>query len=339
MKNSNNAITEVVFDARNINSSITLKGTLALPQSNGPVPLVVLVTGTGAHNRDEQIGEYRPFKEISDHLVNKGFAVARYDDRHYGLPAKKGWKFTTEDFVTDVLAVIESITSDNIQEYSSVGIIGHSEGGLIAAMAALQTPKIGAIIGLGSPAISLREISIRQVNDLCGGDEKKRKFGLEINEIIRVENNETLRRRKIWKKHFENYGCFNFRETIKQYQWMDITASNWNHFAQNIESENIYSKIDTPSLMLFADNDIQVHCKENIQEIERINLKHETNIESRIIANTNHLFQESESIHEGDYDSLVKSYMECKTGFSKFALELISDWLNNTLNPDKKDSN
>lgn len=339
MENNNNTITEILFDAKNHKSSITLKGTLALPQSNGPVPLIVLVTGTGAHNRDEQIGEYRPFKEISDHLVNNGFAVVRYDDRHYGLSAKNGWKFTTEDFVTDVLAVIDSITNDNIQKYSSIGIVGHSEGGIIAAMAALQTPKISAIIGLGSPAISLREIGIQQVNDLCGGDEKKRKFGLEINEIIRAENDESLRRRKIWKKHFENYGFFNFREAIRQYQWMDITASNWNHFTQNIESENIFSNINCPSLMIFADNDIQIRCKENIQEIERINLKHGTNIESRIIANTNHAFQESKSIHEGDYDSLVKSYMECKTGFSKSALESISDWLKNTLNPVKNDSN
>lgn len=337
MENNNNTITEILFDARNYKSSITLKGTLALPQSNGPVPLIVLVTGTGAHNRDEQIGEYRPFKEISDHLVNNGFAVVRYDDRHYGLSAKSGWKFTTEDFVTDVLAVIDSVTNDNIQKYSSIGIVGHSEGGIIAAMAALQNSKISAIIGLGSPAISLREIGIQQANDLSGGDEKKRKYKLGINEIIRTEKNESLRRLKIWKIYFQNYGFFNFREAIKQYQWMDITASNWCHFSLNIESVNIFSKIKCPSLMVFAENDIQIHCRENVHEIERINQKHGTNIESRIIANTNHLFQESISIHEGDYDSLVKSYMECKTGISKSALESILDWLKITLNPVKVD--
>lgn len=327
MKSSDSKIHEIDIEALNCTSGEPLKGTLAIPNAFGPVPLVILVTGTGAHNRDEQMGDYKPFKEISDHLVLNGFAVIRYDDRHYGMPTKIGWKYTTADFVTDLLAVIESILQSNRIDCSSVGVIGHSEGGIIAAMAAKQNSSIRAIIGLGSPSISLLKIGIQQQNDLSAGDEKKRKFGLDLLDVIRSESDETKRRRKVWKKYFEIFGFLNIRGMLKQYQWMDITASNWNHYTLNIEPDKIYGELKCPALMLYAENDIQVRCSENVAEIARINQKYNTAIETEIIKLANHAFQESDKIHSGDYDSLVKSYLECKRGMSKKALELMSIWL------------
>lgn len=321
------AFKEIELEFDNAISGITLKGTLAIPESNSEIPLIVLVTGTGAHNRDEQIGTQKPFKQISDYLANNGFAVVRYDDRHYGMPTRKAWSYTTADFVTDVQAVINGVMRKNIFQVSSIGIIGHSEGGIIASKVALIDSRIKAIVGLGSPAISMKEISIRQSKELWTKNEKQSKFGNAARRIVENESNEKLRRIKIWLNYFKIFGVLNFKEMYTQYQWMDITASEWNHYIHNIKPIDYLKSLKCSALMLYGEFDTQVRPDDNISEIDSVNTTRETAIETIIIKNANHQFQYTEKESKAKYEELVKEYIESKNGIMESVLEQISIWL------------
>ena len=135
---------EVVYE--NKEAGVKLAGTLTLPRSEGPFPAVVLITGSGPQNRDEEILGHRPFLVLSDYLTRQGIAVLRVDDRGIGGSTGNFSQATTEDFAGDVLAGIEYLKSRKEIDPTRIGLIGHSEGGLIAPIVAVQSPDVAFIV-------------------------------------------------------------------------------------------------------------------------------------------------------------------------------------------------
>ena len=138
----------------NNKDSITLAGTFTYPTGKGKFPVVVLITGSGAQNRDEELMGHKPFLVLSDYLTRNGIAVLRYDDR--GSYASKGnfAKATTADFARDVEAAVQYLKTRKEVNSKKIGLIGHSEGGLIAPIVAAGNKDVNFIVMMAGPGIS-----------------------------------------------------------------------------------------------------------------------------------------------------------------------------------------
>jgi pimeloyl-ACP methyl ester carboxylesterase len=129
----------VVFNGKD---KINLAGTLTLPKGNGPFACAIMITGSGPENRNEEIMGHQPFAVIADYLTNNGYAVLRMDDRGVGKSEGSQATATSFDFSNDILAGYSFLLKDHRINSTKIGLIGHSEGGLIAAMAASREPNI-----------------------------------------------------------------------------------------------------------------------------------------------------------------------------------------------------
>jgi hypothetical protein len=147
---------DISFD--NSKAGISLAGTLTLPQKEGHFPVVILISGSGPQNRNEELLGHKPFLILSDYLTKNGIAVLRYDDR--GTAASKGnfKTATSADFATDAEAAIAYLKTRKEIDHKKIGLMGHSEGGLIAPMVASQSKDVAFIVMLAGPGIKGGEI-------------------------------------------------------------------------------------------------------------------------------------------------------------------------------------
>ena len=129
-----------------------MAGTLTFPKDIKNPPVAILITGTGAQNRDEEIFNHRPFLVLSDYLTRNGIAVLRYDDRGVGESEGTLKDTTTEDLATDVEAAIRYLKTRTDISPQKIGLIGHSEGGLIAPIVASKDKSIAFIVSLAGTA-------------------------------------------------------------------------------------------------------------------------------------------------------------------------------------------
>lgn len=142
---------------------VTLAGTLTLPEQGTKHPAVVLVTGSGPQDRNETIMGHKPFLLIADYLTRQGIAVLRYDDRGVGRSSIATGYETTLDLAQDAMAGVRYLCSRADIDASKVGIIGHSEGGLIAMINAAEYPKeVSFIVSLAGPALKGKDMMIAQ---------------------------------------------------------------------------------------------------------------------------------------------------------------------------------
>lgn len=150
---------DVVFENKNAN--ITLAGTLTYPKE-GKLSVVILVSGSGPQNRNEELLGHKPFLVIADFLTRNGIAVLRYDDRGVGKSTGDFSSATTLDFVGDALSAVDFLKSKDQINKNLIGIIGHSEGGLIAPLAAVQSDDVAFIIMMAGPGLRGKEILVLQ---------------------------------------------------------------------------------------------------------------------------------------------------------------------------------
>lgn len=143
-------------------AGIKLAGTLTLPNSGGPFPAVLLISGSGAQDRDEALFGHRPFLVLADYLTRRGFAVLRVDDRGVGGSSGDGMQATTADLADDVLAGIAYLKGRAEIDPRRIGLIGHSEGGLIAPLAATRGSDVAFIVLMAGPGVPGEEIISRQ---------------------------------------------------------------------------------------------------------------------------------------------------------------------------------
>ncbi len=145
------------------NGPITLSGSLVIPEGTGPFPVAVLISGSGQHDRDESTLGHKPFLVLADWLARQGVATLRYDDRGVGESGGNPAGATSADFAEDALAAVVFLADD--ERFSTIGLIGHSEGGLIAPMVAAQTDVAFTVL-LAAPGLPGAEVLARQTGDL-----------------------------------------------------------------------------------------------------------------------------------------------------------------------------
>ena len=142
----------------NKTAGVKIAGTLTKPRSQGPFPVVLLIAGSGPHSRNAVIGYHRVLHVLADHLTREGIAVLRIDKRGVGGSTGDFWKANTEDLASDVLAGVEYLKTRSDIDKRHIGLVGHSEGGSIAAMVAAGTSDVGFIVMMAGPGIPAAEV-------------------------------------------------------------------------------------------------------------------------------------------------------------------------------------
>ncbi|HJR62614.1 MAG TPA: alpha/beta hydrolase, partial [Gemmatimonadaceae bacterium] len=147
-------------------AGITLAGTLTLPRAAGPHPAVVLISGSGAQDRDETVAGHRPFLVLADHLTRLGYAVLRFDDRWAGATAGAPLQTTLHDIAQDVHGAVDYLRTLADIDPRRVGLLGHSEGGYVAPIVAATDRDIAFLVLLGAPAVTGRDVLLSQSSSL-----------------------------------------------------------------------------------------------------------------------------------------------------------------------------
>ena len=183
----------------NTPGGVTLAGTLTVPEGPGPFPAAILISGSGAQDRDETLFEHKPFLVLADTLTRKGVAVLRVDDRGVGGSTGSVSKSTSDDFAGDVLAGVAYLRSRGEIDRARIGLIGHSEGGIIAPIAATRDPGIAFIVlmaGTGLPGEEILYLQGQLILKASGADEKTLKRQLDIQKsLFAILKTEPTRRR------------------------------------------------------------------------------------------------------------------------------------------------
>jgi fermentation-respiration switch protein FrsA (DUF1100 family) len=319
----------------NNSANVTLAGTFTFPEKGDIFPAVVLITGSGPQDRDEALLGHKPFLVLSDYLTRHGIAVLRCDDRGIGKSTGNFSSSTTLDFATDALACVEYLKTRKEVDEKHIGLIGHSEGGIIAPMVANQTKDVSFIVMMAGPGISgekILELQSKLIAKAEGeSDEdinKMMQFNVKLYNIAMQEKDSSKATEKIHKVLDEIYNEMsdsekNSPENSKEmlYAQTKIILSPWFRFFLSYEPKENLSKLKIPVLAINGEHDLQVPPKENLAAIESA-LKKAGNKNYKVveIPKLNHLFQTSETGSPTEYSKIEET-------IAPIALSTISDWI------------
>jgi alpha-beta hydrolase superfamily lysophospholipase len=318
----------------NINFNIKLAGTLTIPSGTGPFKAVVMITGSGAQNRNEELMGHKPFLVIADYLSRNGIAVLRFDDRGFGKSQGNYATATTADLATDAEAAVNLLKNNPKINQKEIGLIGHSEGGLIAPMIAASDPDIGFIVSLAGPGVTGQQIIIRQSQDisrLSGIKENAIKESTDINKklyaVLRKEKDNKKAETKILALYKEILEKKKNRkeDTEKAVDQLKATfGSNqytWFRYFIMTDPATFWKKVKCPVLALNGEKDLQVAADENLTAIEKaLKSKGNKSVKTIELPGLNHLFQHCKT-------GLPAEYSKIEETFSPEALKIISDWI------------
>lgn len=321
--------TSLAYESVDVNftnneSQIALSGTLTLPKSVSRCPGLILVTGSGPQNRNEELFGHKPFERIADYFSSRGMAVLRYDDRGTGESEGDFAKADTDDFMSDALAAFDFLRTYPGVDSFKTGIAGHSEGGLIAAMAASKRSDVAFVVMLAGPALKGEEISILQsikiLRNMKMSENKIREIeslNRRIYALAKEETDTTILKSKIREIMFAAgvYGA-RFDAIFKS------VANRWFKRYLTLDPACFLAKTDCPVLALFGEKDFQVPADENIAAIDEIiENSGKKNIAIKSVPGVNHLFQNAKTGMIDEYDNADESPMTDET------LQTIYDWL------------
>lgn len=325
---------EVIFT--NSKDNTILAGTLTMPEKGGNFPAVILVSGSGPQNRDEELLGHKPFLVLANHLTRNGIAVLRYDDR--GTAASKGTfeGATTNDFAGDAAAAFTFLQSQPDINNKKVGIIGHSEGGTIAPIVAAENSDVAFIVLMAGTAIPGDEIMMLQ-NYLIGKangmpEEELTKLGTinrKVYTIIKEEKDEQELKSKLRKAFnsdlkplFVSKGIP--ADQVTQYidmQVAELTSPWYSNFIR-YNPATALEKVECPILAINGENDLQVAPVANLDAVKRIAEKSgNKKVTTKQLPGLNHLFQESKTGAPSEYGTIEQT-------IAPAALDEILSWIN-----------
>ena len=302
---------------------VRLAGTLTKPKGPGKFPAVLLITGSGAQNRDEEIFGHKPFLVIADFLARHGIAVLRVDDRGYAESTGNFATATTADFATDVEAGVRFLLKRPDIDAKHIGLLGHSEGGAIAPMVALRMPEVAFLIllaGPGVPGDELIEAQNYRGALASGASEEAAKQTREIEhailEIIKTETDAAARQAKLTALAAGKPGL---QQTLKQ-QSASLN-SPWSRYFLNYDPRPTLAGVKVPVLALNGAKDSQVDPAQNLPAIEAALRKGgNRDVTIKLMPGLNHLFQPCKT---GE----VSEYLSIEQTMSPEVLDLIADWI------------
>ncbi len=326
------AVEEVSF----VNGSVTLAGTLTIPATPGPHPAVVMITGSGPQNRDEEIFGFKPFRIIADHLTRRGIAVLRYDDRGVGGSTGKFAEATTQDFADDAAAALAFLQKRKGIRTDRIGLCGHSEGAIAATIIASGSKEVGFVVLLAGPAVTGDRLIMSQIETLSrsGGatDEQIREaLAHQVAVVKAVKTGEGWEEVRSGLREQMKKGMAQMPEAQRKaitdsminsrvdFQ-LQSARSPWFKFFVEYDPAPALAKISCPVLALFGELDMQVPVALNKEPMQHaFQAGNNKDATTTVIPGANHLFQKAVT-------GLPSEYMELKKEFAPNVLELLSDW-------------
>ena len=313
----------------NTKAGIKLAGTLTIPENAENFPAVILISGSGAQDRDETIFEHKPFLVIADYLTRNGIAVLRVDDRGVGGSEGNTGNATSEDFAGDVLAGIEFLKTRKEVNSSKIGLIGHSEGGIVAPVVANKTSDVAFVVLLAGPGIPGEQIIYEQgrLIGLASGMteeqvEQNQKTQETIFNIIKAEKDSAIRLDRLQRTFTGGmYPMMNEDQKKAVDQQISAVNSPWfSHFLK-YDPYPALTKLKCPVLALIGEKDLQVPPNSNLPAIEKALAEGgNKNFKTLELPGLNHLFQQCET-------GAVAEYAQIEETISPEVLEIISEWI------------
>jgi fermentation-respiration switch protein FrsA (DUF1100 family) len=313
----------------------TLAGTLTLPKKDGNYPVVVLITGSGPQNRDEELLGHKPFLILSDHLTRQGIGVLRFDDRGTAKSTGDFKTATTADLSTDADAAVAYLMTRPEVNKKQIGLIGHSEGGLIAPIVAARNKNVAYIVlmaGTGIPGDELLLMQEELISRAGGSSEadlaKMKTTNRKAFDLIRTET-DTARLRKTMTDYLlkeyqtdppKNKPTGMSDEAFAHAQVQSITTP-WMLYFLRYDPRPVISQVTCPVLALNGSKDLQVPPKEDLSEIQKALARGgNKNVTVKELPGLNHLFQECKT-------GSPEEYAQIEQTISPTALNLISGWI------------
>ncbi len=323
---------EVTF--RNAVGNFDLAGTLTLPEGNGPFTAIVLISGSGAQDRNETIMNHKPFLVLADYLTRKGIAVLRYDDRGVGKSKGNMTNATTLTLADDAEAAVEYLLTRPEIDSKHIGLAGHSEGGMIAPIVASRNNNIAFIVSLAGTGVSGDNLIIKQNKDILRAEglpekeiEHKAQYLDKIFQIVRAESDQ----KKVVKDALDWYNreldSKNITAEERKTRMSEFTQalisvnSPWFKYFVSTDPAQFWSKVKCPVLALNGEKDLQVNYEQNLPAIKAA-LKKGGNRKVRTVSlpSLNHLFQHCTT-------GSPKEYATIEETFSPGAMEIITEWV------------
>lgn len=313
----------------NADDQTKLAGALTIPDGTGPFPAVILISGSGAQDRDETISGHKPFLVLADSLARRGASALRCDDRGVGESGGEHLAATTAVRAADVGWMIEYLLTRKEIDRRRIFLLGHSEGGVMASLAASRNPLVAGIILLGAPGLSIEEnlylqnALIRKAEGASDGaiaqaDILQRRIFSVVKEVLDDEE-ARVKLRGIYSSNMYE------RLTDSQKRSIDerIATLLTPYFRDIIKCDPAValSKVSCPVLAIIGEKDLQCPPKENIPALEKA-LRAGNNRNFRVIEmpGLNHLLQSSTSGAMSEYASIEET-------ISLQALAAVSNWL------------
>lgn len=323
------------IEAYNSIDSVTLSGTLTLPTNDGTqYPVVILVTGSGPQNRDSEILGHKSFAVIADHLAKQGIGSYRYDDR--GVEKSTGTYAGSDlnDFYRDMDAVVKKIAER--KEVKKLGILGHSEGGILAPWYASEHKKqIDFIVMMGAPGQPVKEMMHEQRRITYEGAgmtseniEAQKQLFLKIDEIVLYNSGEE--KTKKLRKLFTEYTEKNQYPEKQAKQYIDIQMKvmdgAWYKSFVAINPDDYLKKVRCSVLVIAGGKDVQIPMKENVKAIatslskSKPRFLKKRHLKYSKFSNLNHLMQPAGT-------GMPDEYGQIETTIDREVLFVISDFI------------
>lgn len=308
------------------NGDVSLAGTLTLPEGPGPFPAVVLVTGSGAQDRDENIFGFKVFATLADHLTRQGIAVLRYDDRGVGDSTGSIAQSTADDFAQDALAAIEQLTKVPTIDGNRIGILGHSEGGTVAAIAAAKSPTVKFVVMLAGPGLPGDVVMRQQAADSARAMGANDTVVAAIVEAHRAlmdaiksqADRDTLvaRVKDLIGAQFDGVppaqrALLGDRSAYVEKTYPPHVAqlsTPWMRFMATFDPADALSNVTVPVLAIFGERDTQVPPSLNAPPVRKA-LAGNPAATVTIYPEANHLFQKANSGLVSEYGALDKAFV------------------------------
>lgn len=310
------------LDPKRAGETIALAGTLSLPAGDGPFPAVVFVTGSGPQDRDETVAGHKPFLVISDALVRRGIATLRLDDRGVGTSGGTAEHATTLDFVEDVRSELGWLAARPEIDRRAIGVLGHSEGGLIAPIVASKDDRARFIVMLAGPAMTGERTLYAQqalIQRVSGFSEAKiqheRAASEQLYKRLRVARSDAEADAAI-----DAYVAADPADRQEREAARKLLRSPWLRTFLVLDPVPYLSKLRVPVLALSGERDLQVP-RDNVPLLERA-FQRGGNRDAKVVLvpGVNHLFQHTATGAPAEYSTIEET-------FAPEALQLVTDWI------------
>jgi pimeloyl-ACP methyl ester carboxylesterase len=324
---------------------LTFGGTLTFPKGPGRHPAVLLLSGSGAQDRDETVAGHRPFLVLADHLTRHGFAVLRVDDRGTERTPGSALQVGLEDRVGDAASALQALRMQPEVDTTRVGLIGHSEGGYVAQVLAARDTTVRFVVLLAGPAVRGRELLLAQRAALNRGRGTS-PAAVALDSLMTEQLFGALDRRlppdslgfrvsealQLWRTTLPDDqrrlvdSTLAARTASQDSASLTLWSSRWFQSLYHHDPREVLSALRIPALAIYGSLDLQVPPGINIAAIASLGRESRSRITVELLPGVNHMLQRART-------GLPSEYVTIEETIAPAALDAIREWLVRTTRP------